>query len=594
MPDKLELTRCPPPPPPPLQGQMQPLSASLPILQAMNVSQAVELPRSFSQPNFPLPSFFQQQNRPPALLSSFDVPLPAPPVESVIVPLIPGQMSEKIAPDSTALSSMLSGLAIDDQAAGTGIDAIQKQHSAERIAAQAMSLPALIPSDDRKTRSQALRSLHECFKSQTLDSATSNSCERVKEFLADLIEFPEMITESDMMLKIADKGKVVSLLAANRQHHSTNISTIELFLSVTNNTDSMHLLRTAIDQLRQRPDSPVWIKLEGTHLSEAQLRGYGFKNAPDEDYMVLSEALRLQPPQSRKMAASRPLSSAPRELIRAHSQIHRYLVTERQPDIDIYRLDAQQLPQVIDMLNRHKPGLNLAYLTNIGEVAHALASLSTGSDRLFLLRSCKAEDHTGTLHHLVLDAHRDDQNRLSIIIMDSVTVDSQELGHRDLTRYLADSHPEASVCFIGTGVQRSPYDCIPFSLDIATKCYQHKPLMQDIHQSMLERNQISGRSGREYRPDGRIVLVHPHFAGDILSADFFKHMSSTSLMTGLLARYPELNENVVNKKEEHLRERQQRLVATHTTVVNGDEKKVTYNTSIEHKRLRTQNKLLQP
>lgn len=588
MPDKLALTQCPPPPPP--QVQLQSMSASLPILQAMNVSQAVELTRSFSQPNLHTSSFFQQQNLLPAIPSSLVAQLPELSQESAIAPQISGLISERMLPDSEALDRAISALSVNDQAADDERGAMPKRHSARSMTAQGISLPAMIPCGDSKTRSQALRSLYEGFKSQTLDS---DSRERVTEFLADLVEFPEMITESDMMLKIADKGAVVALLAANHQHHSTDISTIELFISLTDSTNSMHLLRTAVDQLRQRPDSAVWIKLEGTHLSEAQLRGYGFKNAPDEDYMVLSEALRIQPP-PRKMAAPRPQSSVPRELIRAHSRIHRYLVTERQPDIDIYRLDAQQLPYTIDMLNRHKPGLNLAYLANIGEVTQALTSLDTGSERLFLLRSCQAQVPTGTLHHLVLDAHRDDQNRLSLIIMDSVTVDSQELGHRDLTRYLADNHPEASVCFIGTGVQRSPYDCIPFSLDIATKCYQHQTLMQDIHQSMLERNQISGRSGREYRPDESIVLIHPHFAGDILSADFFKHMSSTRLMAEMLSRYPELNETVVNRKGEYLRERQRRLVATHTAVVNGDEKKITYNTSIEHKRLRTQNKLLQP
>ncbi|WP_437608755.1 YopJ family acetyltransferase [Erwinia sp. V71] len=593
MPDKLELALPTPPLPPLLQNQIQQRFSSLPLLQVANVPQPIELPRSVSEPGIASASLLQQTSRVPPLQPSFAASSPMLTPEFNIASRTRQHMQQS--PQSFSheeINRAFLRLELNSPAAGSTVRSHSKLQSAQDLIAQAMRHPEPTLCGDRKARNQTLHTLRDSFNSQTLKSAESSDHQREKEILDELIEFPEMIIESDLMLKIADKDGRIGLLAADRQDHHTSHHTIELFISRASHSASLHLLRAAIGQLRKTHDSPVWIKLEGTHFSATQLRECGFKNAPDEDYMVLSGAF-ARLPQQQQMAASRSLQSVSPELIHAQSQVNDYLVSERQPDIDIYRLDVTLLPQVINSLNQHKPGLNLAYLASIDEVTHAFGNISAGSAQRFLLRSCKAEDVTGTLHHLVLETRRDAQNRLSVIIIDSVAVNAQELGHRELTHHLLETCPNARISFISTGVQRSPFDCIPYSLDIATKCYQRQPLIQRIHQEMLEHNQISGNSGRTYLPEKGIVFVDSYFAGDVLSAPFFKHMSSTRQMAKLLLRYPELDETVVNKKREYLSERQQQRVATHTANVNGEEKKLTYNTSIEHKRLRMLNNIRQ-
>ncbi len=142
---------------------------------------------------------------------------------------------------------------------------------------------------DQKQRLHALKELHSNLHLISDQHSSSILLSKAREITDDLIEFTEMITQTDRFFYASNGREVTEVLAANRSHPHYQIPVIQ-YLVTTQETSQLFAM--AINQLRNYPDQAVWIDAEGTNLSRQQLEAYGFRDAEEEDFMALKQPFR--------------------------------------------------------------------------------------------------------------------------------------------------------------------------------------------------------------------------------------------------------------------------------------------------------------
>lgn len=142
---------------------------------------------------------------------------------------------------------------------------------------------------DQKQCLHALKELRSNLHLISDQQFSSSMLSKAREITDDLIEFTEMITQTDRFFYASSGREVTEVLAANRSHPHYQVPVIQYLIATQ---ETSQLIAMAINQLRNYPDQAVWINTEGTNLSRQQLEAYGFRDAEEEDFMALEQPFR--------------------------------------------------------------------------------------------------------------------------------------------------------------------------------------------------------------------------------------------------------------------------------------------------------------
>mgnify|MGYP006879732574 CR=1 FL=1 len=142
---------------------------------------------------------------------------------------------------------------------------------------------------DQKQCLHALKELRSNLHLTSDHPSSSTMLNKAREITDDLIEFTEMITQTDRFFYASSGREVTEVLAANRSHPHYQVPVIQYLIATQ---ETSQLIAMANNQLRNYPDQAVWINTEGTNLSRQQLEAYGFRDAEEEDFMALKQPFR--------------------------------------------------------------------------------------------------------------------------------------------------------------------------------------------------------------------------------------------------------------------------------------------------------------
>lgn len=231
--------------------------------------------------------------------------------------------------------------------------------------------------------------------------------------------------------------------------------------------------------------------------------------------------------------------------------------------------------------NLRKADLHLSYHASAASLVESLASSPSGPRRQRAV--FRVDNRPGGPHHAAVDIRREPNKPLTLIVVEPATMGHMAhlLSHDDFAR-MVKSTPgleDTRIAVIDAEAQKSPADCVMFSMSHASKMHKEQATFDLWHQRLAQAQPLADPALiKAALPEGAGVLDGLH----MLPASFYKHAHSLSK---LLDARPELGQEVVGRTpdagaSETLMERSARLSLPRVT----DEGQRVNNTSIEYKR----------
>jgi YopJ family protease len=270
------------------------------------------------------------------------------------------------------------------------------------------------------------------------------------------------------------------------------------------------------------------------------------------------------------------LASLDIEMRRVRADIQSF----RQPGRDTLTADLSNVRSVVEAQNLRKPGLGLQYHDSADSLVGALAALDPG-ERHHQRAVFRVDHRADGPHHASVDIRREPGGPLTAIVVESATmgVFAHVESHAAFVQKLkaAPGLADARVVVIDAAAQKSPADCVVFSLSFASKMHKASAQVDAWHDRLATGEPIAPDSVRDTLAGG-VDVVDGH---KLLPAMFFKHAHSTS---DLLKSRPELADEVVGRgpdgNPETLADRKERFDDLRYTE-HGPK---TTSTSIDYKR----------
>jgi len=444
------------------------------------------------------------------------------------------------------------------------------------------------------------------------DDITRERWRDTQDLISEFTDNNSVIDDSDVRLVCGSEQEPLGVLVIEKNRMIIHMPCITAFVThIGTHLVGAHLLEAAFRECS--PITEIAVELTEARGCISTLRNFGFKNKKVTaciDYMVLNlhdsdrwiqsnDGWRLLDPLNHALLTDQPMGfrisqkeKSPTDVISTiecndtqtvkHStknmiisyleEVKRFLHNETQPGQAMYEHDKKLLPLYIAAENNRNSDLNLSYDDSVNEYVKSIGRLNKNERYLSIIRE--------EAHYVVAEAFKNDKNNTSIILLESLG--NKYMTLLDFSSRVSNALPNSRITFINLGVQKSPYDCIIYSLSAALKINKNKAIIASLHNAVLKQGSITGWSGKEYPLNKTEISISPSEAGDILPAQFFKHMSSETSMKKLLDTNPALAfTNVSDKKSENLPARQSRLLATQTTTFA---EMATYSISIEKKR----------
>ncbi|WP_281246108.1 YopJ family type III secretion system effector XopJ [Paracidovorax konjaci] len=247
---------------------------------------------------------------------------------------------------------------------------------------------------------------------------------------------------------------------------------------------------------------------------------------------------------------------------------------------EITRLDAQNKHILANAYNERHSGLQLSCHDSAQSFFGEFISSQEPAWRSLVQLS------PSSFHHVAVDVRFQDGKRTMVVLEPALAYGEGEAGDikflagyeplgRNVQAYLGEN---GDLAVVSLGAQKSNFDCIIFSLNLALCAYQKDSVLDDLHES-LRKNVRCFSSGEEKS------VVHKNIefidGTKFLPAIFFKHAHSRGTVNEVLDNQPHLSEKNVstgrNNSSETLSERVQDFRV---------EREKSYSMSIEASRLR--------
>lgn len=253
----------------------------------------------------------------------------------------------------------------------------------------------------------------------------------------------------------------------------------------------------------------------------------------------------------------------------------------RQPGKPTLQADLANVQAVVDSENIRKPDLHLRYHADAASFVASLAFDPAAPRRERAV--FRVDNRPGGPHHAAADIRREPGKPLTLIVVEPATMGHMAhlLSHDDLaTRVKATPGLEgARVAVIDAEAQKSPADCVMFSLSHASKMHKEQATFDQWHAQLAQGQSLADPTTHKTQlSEGSPVID----GLQVLPASFFKHAHSLSQ---LKKTRPTLGDEVVGRHPdtaapETLTQRHDRLSFPRST----DEGQRTNSTSIEYKR----------
>lgn len=253
----------------------------------------------------------------------------------------------------------------------------------------------------------------------------------------------------------------------------------------------------------------------------------------------------------------------------------------RQPSKPTLQADVSNVQAIVESENLRKPDLHLSYHASAASLVESLASRALGPSRQRAV--FRVDNRPGGPHHAAVDIRREPDKPLTLIVVEPATMGHMAhlLSHDDFAR-LVKSTPgleDTRIAVIDAEAQKSPADCVMFSMSHASKMHKEQATFDLWHQRLAQAQPLADPAHTKATlPEGAGVIDGLY----MLPASFYKHAHSLST---LLDARPELGHEVVGRTPdsgapETLMERKARLSFPRAT----DDGQRINNTSIEYKR----------
>lgn len=247
------------------------------------------------------------------------------------------------------------------------------------------------------------------------------------------------------------------------------------------------------------------------------------------------------------------LQAAVTDLGTAAYDAQEYLAANRQPDEKIYAHDKKNIPRLTEYLNANIPGLSLhptAFDTPAEFAAHIKNTGNEPRHARALIRMGENSAHHAVVDYMIKERRPgEDNNQVSVICTDSgqITSTAVALGIGRLGREIKSTLPHAVASYALTDAQRSPKDCILFSLLYATKLNLHRHLFRELHAKQLAGEPIDdGKRPADISSEDKniyIITDGKHF----LPADFWEEAHSPKVLDRYFAARPDQKETLAGK-----------------------------------------------
>ncbi|GKT01747.1 peptidase C55 [Acidovorax sp. SUPP3434] len=191
-----------------------------------------------------------------------------------------------------------------------------------------------------------------------------------------------------------------------------------------------------------------------------------------------------------------------------------------------------------------------------------------------------------SLHHVAMDVRIQDGKRTLLVIEPALARGEDDngdvqilAGYEQLARNVQNClGDDGDLAVVQLGAQKSNYDCIIFSLDLALCAYQKDNIFDELHDSLRRNVRCFSSQERKSVVDKNIEFID---GTKFLPAVFFKHAHSRATIAEVIESQPELEgKNVSTGRDnpaETLSERVQDFRVT---------REKSYSMSIEASRLR--------
>ena len=133
-------------------------------------------------------------------------------------------------------------------------------------------------------------------------------------------------------------------------------------------------------------------------------------------------------------------------------------------------------------------------------------------------------------HHSYLDVLFDHSRGLSILIIDSSDPNNIMATNCAIFKIMDELDKSLMLVKLATGVQKSTYDCMIFSLYFATIAEKYKEDIARIHESNIKGEQVKGRSGRKHDLSSVFCNNTEKLVADILPDEMFLHAHNPEMV----------------------------------------------------------------
>ncbi len=248
---------------------------------------------------------------------------------------------------------------------------------------------------------------------------------------------------------------------------------------------------------------------------------------------------------------------------------------------EITQLDVQNKQYLADAYNTRFPDLKLVchhsaqaffsdFMTSERPVWRSLVQLSPNS-----------------LHHVAIDVRIQDGKRTAVVLEPALGYGTRNDGQiaimagyeplaRNIQKYLGEN---GDMAVVQLGAQKSHYDCIIFSLNLALCAYQKDDVIDPLHERLRGNFRCFGSSENKSQLYQNIEFIN---GSKFLPPIFFKHSHARSTISEVLEDQPEISDRNVSTGKDNPRE----TLSERVRNFRIDRGEIAYSMSIEASRLR--------
>ncbi len=232
-------------------------------------------------------------------------------------------------------------------------------------------------------------------------------------------------------------------------------------------------------------------------------------------------------------------------------------------------LDRKVLPDLVDLANLKKEGLNAYLMSSPMECAQKIMELKNQGEisARFIVKAAGNSVHFAAFDYALIN------DKPSVIGVEPATMNGMgpEMLAIQFQTAFSQTLPDVPLVIIESDLQRSNGECGMFSLFLIKKMLQEKAHFEQLHKDNID-NKINTYSSN--------LLVNIDEANRLLPLSFLKHVQSATRMKAFLSENPGSELLKVNKKQQTLSTRFNiNLIETETSG-----KTIEYSRSIEIKR----------